>query len=190
MEPKKVKEKYRSLDREGLLKLAYDMGAAFEKNSFSCSQSTVCAINEIVGLDDTIVKCATSSCAGSAGEGLGECGAYAGGLMIMDYFFGREAKDTSFTKINEENINKLDAAQAKAKKYYLKYMKEYGTIFCAHIQVQRFGRFYYLQDEDDAKKFNEAGAHTDNKHCLDIVGRGAQMIMELLIDEGAVIVGK
>jgi len=190
MEAKKVKQEYRHLDKKGLLQLAYDMGAAFEKNSFSCSQSVVCAINEIVGLDDTIVRCSTSSCAGSAGEGLGECGAYAGGLMILDYFFGREARNTSHTTIIEENVNKLGMAQEKARKYYHKYMKEYGTIFCSHIQVQRFGRSYYLQDDDEARKFDEAGAHTDNKHCLDIVGRGAQMIMELLIDEGAVIVGE
>jgi hypothetical protein len=62
MEGQKVKEKYRHLDKNGLIQLAYDMGAAFEKNSFSCSQSIVCAINEIVGLNDTIVRCATSSC--------------------------------------------------------------------------------------------------------------------------------
>ncbi len=188
MERKRVKEKYRHLDKEGLLKLAYDIGAAFERNSHSCSQSVVCAIHEIVGLDDTIVRCATSSCGGSAAEGLGECGAYAGGLLVMDYFFGREAKNTSFTTKIEENIEKLADAQKVASKYYFKFMKEYGTLFCAHIQVQRYGRFYYLQDEDEARKFAEAGAHTDDKHCLDIVGRGAQMIMEVLIDEGAVII--
>jgi hypothetical protein len=102
----------------------------------------------------------------------------------------RRRTNDSGISINEENVRKLEAANAIAKKYFLKYMKEYGTIFCAHIQVQRFGRFYYLQDDDDARKFDEAGAHTDNKHCLDIVGRGAQMIMELLIDEGAVIIGE
>lgn len=69
MEAKKVREKYRKLNKEELLQLAYDMGAAYERNSFSCSQSLVSGIHEIVGMDDTIVRCATTSCAGSAAEG-------------------------------------------------------------------------------------------------------------------------
>ena len=44
----KVREKYRGLSRQELLDKAYELGFNFEKNSFSCSQSVVAAIHELL----------------------------------------------------------------------------------------------------------------------------------------------
>lgn len=185
----KVNEKYQNHSKEELIRAAYQLGFDYEMHSFSCSQSVLAALHEIIGMDDIVVKCATSSCGGSASETVGECGGYAGGLIALDYFFGRDVAHLSSTEIEKENVKVLNRALSIASEYYRKYMKKYGTIQCANIQQQLFGRFYYLQDPDEIKKFNEQGAHTAPDKCCHIVGTAAEMLMEMLIEKGAVEVG-
>jgi len=181
----KVKPEYQGLNREQLLDKAYELGKGFETNSYSCSQSTVATINEIVGLSDDLVRSATSLCAGVAFQGLGSCGGLLGGVMALDFFFGRPSEKMSSTELKmEENIPPVFAAQAVARELYNKYVQHYGTIMCAAIQQQHFNRFYYVEDQDEFKKFEEAGAHTEK--CVDTVGNAARWTMEILIDKGAV----
>ena len=73
-----------------------------------------------------------------------------------------------------------------AKLLYDKYIKEYGTIVCPHIQVQLFGRHYYILDPDDRKKFEEAGAHSTPDKCCHVVGNATRWTMEILLDKDAV----
>jgi hypothetical protein len=40
-----------------------------------------------------------------------------------------------------------------------KYIAEYGTILCPHIQTQLYGRPFYLLDEQEQQKFEKAGGH-------------------------------
>lgn len=40
--------------------------------------------------------------------------------------------------------------------------------------------------QDEFKKFEEAGAHTDPQKCVRIVGNAARWVMEILIDRGVV----
>lgn len=71
----KLKPKYREFTKDQLLKEAYELGKDFEKNSWSCSQSTVATLHEILGFDECLVRTATSSCAGTANQLVGTCGA-------------------------------------------------------------------------------------------------------------------
>ncbi len=188
--PVKVNPKYCHLSKEELIETAYKLGGDYEMHSFSCSQSTAAAINEIVEMDDLVVRCATTSCAGSASEIVGECGGYAGGLIILDYFFGRDASYMSSTETKEGSVAALNKAQEVAREYFHKYVEEYGTIYCAMIQQKLYGRFYYLCDPDELQKFNDQGAHSDPTKCRHIVGWAAKTVMEMLIDKGAIEVGK
>ena len=52
----RVREEYRGLSREELLQKVYDFGAAYEINSFSCSQSTVAALYRVFDFPDALVK--------------------------------------------------------------------------------------------------------------------------------------
>ena len=70
----KVREKYQGLSPQELLDKAYELGFNFEKNSYSCSQSTVAAIHELLDIDDVVVKVATSLSGGSAEQFSGTCG--------------------------------------------------------------------------------------------------------------------
>ena len=181
----KVKEKYQGLNREQLLDKAYEIGRGFETYSYSCSQSTVAAMHEIVGLSEDLVRASTSTCAGIAFQGLGTCGGLIGGVIVLDYFFGRPWDKMSFTELKMDvNIPPVFSAQAIARKMYDKYVEKYGTVMCAGIQRQHFDRFYYIEDEEEFKKFEDAGAHTSK--CVDIVGNASRWTMELLIENGAI----
>lgn len=182
----KVREKYRGLTREQLLDRTYQLGVEYESNSYGCSQCTVAALHEVIGFDDVIVKVATSLCGGTASQAVGTCGALAGGIIVMDYFFGRPVERLSSEKMVEENLAALETAQAAPKELVKRYISEYGTITCAGIMTKKFGRPYYLNDPDEFKKFEEAGAHTDPQKCVAVVGRAARWVTEILLDKGAV----
>ena len=182
----KVREKYQGLPRQELLDKAYELGFNYEKNSHGCSQATAAALHELLDFDDVVVRVANSSCAGQAAQVVGTCGGLIGGTMVLDYFFGRPVENVSYQECIPANIELLREAIGVATFLYDKYIKEYGTIICPHIQVQLFGRHYYLVDPDEFEKLEKAGAHSEPKKCCHIVGNAARWVMEILIDKGAV----
>ena len=178
----RVREKYRGLSREELLDKAYELGANYEKYSRSCCQSTVASLHELLDIDDIVVKVATTSAGGQAAQVAGTCGALIGGTMILDYFFGRPLEKVSHQETIQSNLDALMNALEVAGLPYDKFIKEYGTILCPHIQAQLFGRHYYFLDPDDNRKFDEAGGHEDK--CTSVVGKAARWVMEILLDRG------
>lgn len=186
----KVREEYRGLSREELLQKVYALGAAYEKNSYSCSQCTVAAQYRVLDIPDALVKAACSNAGGTALQLVGTCGGLVGGIMVLDYFFGRPFEHMSDKEvIQDPNINDLFVAQPVAKSLANKYIEEYGTITCANIQLQLFGRVFCLEDRDEFRKFEEAGGHSNPEKCPRIVGNAARWTMEILLDNGAVEVG-
>lgn len=186
-----VREEYRGLSREELLQRVYDLGAAYEIHSFSCSQCTVAALYRVLDFPDALVKAASSNAGGTAMQLVGTCGGLVGGIMVLDSFFGRPFEHMSDKEvIQDPNINDLFVAQPVARSLVTKYIDEYGTITCANIQLQLYGRFFYLEDPDEFRKLEEAGAHSNPEKCPRIVGNAARWTMEILLDNGAVELGK
>ena len=179
----KVREKYKGLSREALLDKAYELGRDYEKNSKSCCQSTVAALHELLEIDDIVVKVATSSAGGQAGQVSGTCGALIGGTMVLDYFFGRPVEKTSHVEFIPENVGLLmDAMTGPAATLYQRFVKEYGSIICPHIQVNFFGRHFYFLDPDNSRKMDEAA---DEEHqCHKLVGNAARWVIEIMLDKG------
>jgi C_GCAxxG_C_C family probable redox protein len=184
-----VKKKYQGLKRPQLLEKVYHLGVAYESNSYGCSQCAVAALHEVIGFDDVIVKVTTSQCGGTASQVVGTCGALVGGIIVLDYFFGRPPGCLSKEVLIQDNVMALESAQEAPKELVQKYIGKYGTINCAGIMTQKFGRPFYLNDPDEFRKLEEAGAHTDPKKCMDVVGQAASWVMEILLDKGAVELG-
>jgi len=182
----RVREKYQGFPRQVLLDKAHELGTSYEKYSTGCSQSTVAALHDILGFDNSLVRVASSSCAGQAAQVVGTCGALIGGTLVLDYYFGRPAEKMSDKELIQENVDSLLSAMGIAKLLYDKYIEEYGTIICPHIQTQLFGRHFYLWDEEELAKFEEAGGHSDSGKCINIVGNAVRWTMEILVDKGAV----
>lgn len=176
----KVKREYRDLAEQQLLDKVYEIACNFEINAGSCSQSTVAAFDEVVGLEDAVVKVSTSLCGGTALQSVGTCGALAGGIIVLDYFFGRTREE-----VLDHNTYPIIVAQQVAKELFKKFMDKYHTATCMGIIIQNFGRPYYFEDPDDAMKLLEAGAHSAER-CGGIVGQCARWVMEILIEKGMV----
>jgi hypothetical protein len=181
-----VTEKYRSLSREQLMDKAYELGANFEKNSRSCSQSTVAALHELLGFEDVVVKIATSSCGGQVRRVEGTCGAVIGGTLVLDYFFGRPADKLSSDIKNQENVNLIGKAISVAELLSDRFAKQYGTILCPGVHAELFGRAFRFKNPVEGELFEQAGAHTDPSKCMSVVGNAARWTMEILLDKGAV----
>ena len=182
----KVRDKYRDLSRQELLDKAYDLGFNFEKNCGSCSQCTVAAIHELLDIDNVVVKVACSSAGGQCGRVVGTCGGLIGGTMILDYFFGRPVEKMSHQEGHPCNVEIHRDALDISQLLYDKYLKEYGTIICPHIQEQLFGRHFFFLDEGDLEKFDAAGGHSAPDKCSHIVGNAARFTMEILLDKGII----
>jgi hypothetical protein len=182
----RIRKEYQSLAREQLLQKAYDLGVAYEMSSFSCSQCTVASLYRILEFPDALVKASCSNAGGTAMQLVGTCGGLVGGIMVLDYHFGRPFEHMSDKEIIQDpNINDLFVAQPVARSLVTRYISEYGTITCANIQMQIYNRVFYLEDYDEFKKLEQAGAHSNPDKCPRIVGNAARWTLELLLDHKA-----
>lgn len=183
----KLRERYVGLSKPQLLEKAYDLGVNFEICCQSCCQSTVAAIHEMLDIDDVVVKVATSSAGGQCAQVVGTCGGLIGGTMVLDYFFGRPAENMSYTECKQSNLDLMSNALRLAGSLYEKYIKEYGTIICPHIQVQLYGRHFYFLDEEEMAKFDRIGGHAYSpKSCCHVVGNAARWAIEILLDRNVI----
>ncbi len=182
----KVREKYQGLTRRELLDKAHELGVNYERCSTGCSQCTVAALHDILGFDASLVRAASSSCAGQAAQVAGTCGGLIGGTLVLDYYLGRPIEKMSNTEFIQENVDVLLNAMGIAKLLFDRYIEEYGTVICPQILTQLFGRQFYLWDPEELAKFEEAGGHSDPKKCVNIVGNAARWTLDILIEQGAV----
>jgi C_GCAxxG_C_C family probable redox protein len=179
----KIRDKYRDLSNEELLDKAYQLGFNYEKHAHSCSQSTVAAIYELVEMDDVVVKVSTSLCGGSASQMLGSCGALAGGIIALDYFFGRPVEKMSPADPTKADTAPIGEAGKRADILAEKFIKRYGTFICCQIQRQLLGRIFWPKDEQEMAKLVASGAHDDPDKCCDVVGNASRWTLEILLDE-------
>lgn len=117
---------------------------------------------------------------------VGTCGALTGGIIALDYFFGRPVENLSDKERIEANINALTSARKISTLLANKFWTEYGTIICAQIQRQLFGRYYYLDDPDEYQKMSQAEADSAPRNCSHVVGNATRWVMKILLDKGAV----
>ena len=111
----KVREKYRGLSPQELIDKAYELGFNFENKSFSCSQSGIAALHELLDIDDTLVKAATCLSGGTAEQFMGSCGALVGGLMVIGSLIGRPVEKMSYEKEIKSNVDALFASETSTR---------------------------------------------------------------------------
>ena len=165
--------------KEELLDKAYELGFEYEKVYRGCSQCVIAAIQDTLDIrDDSVFKAATGLAGGGGLTGIGVCGGYAGGVMVLSQLVGRER--SSFDDPEQIRYKTF----VLARRFLQEYIHELGSIICRDIQTIRFGRPYYIADVNDFEKFEAAGGHVDK--CTDVVGKAAQITVKLILDEGLV----
>jgi len=165
--------------KKELLEKAYKLGFEYERVYRGCSQCAIAAVQDTLGIrDDNVFKAGTGLAAGGGLTGIGVCGGYAGGIMVISQLLGRER--SNFEDPERVRFKSFELAR----KFLWQYTQELGSIICREIQLIRFGRPYYIADMDDFEKFEEAGGHVDK--CTDVVGKASQLAVKLILDENLV----
>lgn len=164
-------------EKSEIIKKAYDLGFEYEKTYRGCSQCAIAAIHDTLNIsDDSVFKAGTGLAGGGGLTGIGTCGGYVGGVMVISQLLGRERSD--FADAERVRFKSF----ALANKFTEQFIQEIGSIICRDIQTLRFGRPYYLADPEDFQKFDDAGGHLDK--CTDVVGKATQLAVKFILDEG------
>jgi C_GCAxxG_C_C family probable redox protein len=182
----KLTEAYEGLSHQALLEETHKLAANYDRFSGSCSQTPVAALCKILGFDDSIVRVATSLCGGTALQFVGTCGALSGGVMVLDYYSGRPMQYISDVETIKGNAERLQSSFELPRLLASRFISEYGTIICTHLQLRLFGRLYYNADSDEYEKYLQAGGHSDPSKCIGIVGNVARWVLEILLDRGVI----
>jgi len=162
--------------KKELLEKAYRLGFEYEKTYKGCSQSVIAAIHDTLDIrDDSVFKAGTGLAAGGGLTGIGVCGGYVGGSMVLSQLVGRVR-----SKFDDPERIRFRSYEL-TKKLIDAFIQEFGTINCGGIQTIRFGRPYYIYDQEDFNKFEEAGGHVDK--CTGVVAKAAQIAVNLILDE-------
>ncbi len=164
------------MNREEMLEEVYKRAKAYELKGGNCSQCSLSAIFEVLGVEDeNVVRSATGFADGVGLSGDGHCGALSGGTMAISYFFGRKKEDLG-------RMGKQIRALLLAKNFHEQFVKEFSTCRCHDLQVKQFGRFFNLYNMEDMKAALVAGMP---EGCSTLVGKAARMALAIILDEQA-----
>jgi C_GCAxxG_C_C family probable redox protein len=160
--------------KEEILDRAYKLAYRYEAERGSCPQCVLAALYEIFEISDPeTIKAVDALAGGTALSTEGSCGALVGGLLAISSIVGRSYKDFS------KGERKRRVFQY-AKKFYDRFVKEYGSPVCKDIHKKLFGRTYNLLDPKDYQEFDKAGAHVDK--CTSVSGNAAKWAAEIILD--------
>jgi C_GCAxxG_C_C family probable redox protein len=161
--------------------LAYERAFEYEKRYGSCSQAVVAAIQDVFGeIGNDTVKAAYPLAGGSGLSNEGTCGALAGGMLAIGYYFGRP-KDRM-------GDGRYVGAYEIAKDLYDRFVVEYGSPLCKRVQESIMGRSFDLWNDGEYSQFEECGAHVDK--CPGVAGNAARWTAEILLENGIIPSGR
>jgi C_GCAxxG_C_C family probable redox protein len=166
---------YKNMNREEVLKKAYDTAFAYEREYGNCPQAILATMYDLFGIGgDDAFKSGTGLAGGGALAGDGTCGALVGGIMALGLVFGRDRDGYTSGK-------RAGKAYKAAKILHDKFVEEFGGVVCRDVQKSIFGRSFDLLKRDDYRKFEEMGGHSDK--CTDVVGKVAMWVADIILDE-------
>jgi C_GCAxxG_C_C family probable redox protein len=160
-------------NREEAVKRAYDLGHRYELNAHFCPQATLAALMDVFHFQDQVLFKSLFGFHGGAGNsGIGPCGALAGGIAAIGYFYGRSR--TEFDMMAENC-----AATPLVKKLVDRFSEEFDGIRCRDCQKKMLGREIDFSKDEDKKFFQDNEGHLK---CAHVVGMGASLATEILWD--------
>ena len=160
--------------RQEMLERAFETGKNYETNNGGCSQCTLAAIFDVLGVEnDAVFKAATALADGVGLSGDGHCGALSGGTLAIGYLYGRDKKDFA-------DMIELLKANLMAKELRDRFVEKYGTVRCYDLQHKFFGRFYNLYDMEEMEAALKGGMLDT---CSTVVGEVARMAVDIILTE-------
>lgn len=147
----------------------------YERQYHCCSQATLLALQEALGLEDELaLKAASSLCGGVALSG-NTCGALSAGVMVMGMKQGRGDLKEGFANVMK--------AMVPANKLVKWFEAEYGTTVCHDISgLEVNEEMLNLLAAQPEAALNALDPEMVEK-CSRICGRTAEKVIEILEEE-------
>lgn len=158
-----------------IMERARQLGYKYLQETYYCPQATLAALQDVFRVkDDNIFKACFGFHGGGGDSCDGDCGALVGGIIMINYFFGR---------IRTEFDLRIENCQATGmvKRLHECFEEEYGGVRCRDVHRKVFGREFNLWDEEDHKTFLKMGGLTEK--CPEVVGRGAAWAAGIIWDQ-------
>jgi len=161
--------------RDELVEKAYQLGYKYEQQTSFCSQATLAALQDVFQIrDDNVFKASYGFHGGSGDRGIGMCGALAGGIITISWFFGRTRSEfnlpvahTTATRLVGELVDL--------------FQKEWGGISCNDVQKKLFGRALDTRKKENHDFF--IAMHGIQEKCPRAVSKGAALATGIIWDE-------
>jgi len=151
----------------------------YESGYHGCCQCTLLALQEVLGLEDDLAFKAASCLMGMFPVEGRPCGALVAGTMIMGMKYGREGV--------EEGIPGLTKGMLQTERLVRRFREEFGTTVCPDITG---GITAGIVDENTIKYMAEHPEEMEEmsreviKKCAPVVRRAAEMVVEIVNEEG------
>jgi C_GCAxxG_C_C family probable redox protein len=173
------------LSRKELLEEGYWRAYEYEQNYRVCSQCTLLAVLEVLGLEsDALIKGITGF-AGGIGRTGETCGAYCAGVAVLGFLYGRDIQTMKHPSPDAEPIPGHSIEKRLGtliKRLRAKFFEAYGSVLCDDIEKKVIGRSFDKWDPKDRQEKDRLGGHTDK--CPMVAGKAAQWILEIVLDDG------
>ena len=151
------------------LREAEERGYLYDSSFGCCSQATLLACQEMLGLEDELaLKAATFLSGGVVGSGE-FCGALTGGIMALGLVYGRP----------DVAVGSQHDGSGPGLRLYRWFMKKYGTVSCRELT----GGINLLDPEERAV-FLAPGNEIHEK-CFRRCGEVAAKVLEIICEQGS-----
>ena len=161
---------------EDMKKTAREKAYHYEVNYHCCSQATMLALQEVLGLEDELTLKATSSVCGGMALSGNTCGALSAGVMIIGMKYGRGDIKEGFT-----NVMKGMLPAAKLVKWF---EKEFGTVICRDITGFEMDVDTLEQAMQAPEAMLESLDQEQVEKCSQLCGKTAEKVIEIISEEG------
>jgi C_GCAxxG_C_C family probable redox protein len=164
------------LDRDKILRKSYSLGMEYEAKMTGCAQCALAAIQDALDIrNDAIFKAATGLSGGLGFTSKGSCGALAAGTLVISQCYGRDLQH--FHDPEKIRLRSLRLS----KKLLDRFIEEYGSDNCGHVQKRLFGKIFDFWKEEDTEEFKRLRGYSEK--CASVVGNVAKWTVEIILDE-------
>jgi C_GCAxxG_C_C family probable redox protein len=160
---------------DDLKKTAREKAYHYEVNYHCCSQATMLALQEVLGMEDELTLKATSSVCGGMALSGNTCGALSAGVMVIGMKYGRGDIKEGFTKVMKGML-----PAAKLVKWF---EKEFGTVMCRDISGFEMDEDMLKTAMENPEAMMEASDPEQVEKCSQLCGKTAEKVIEIISEE-------
>ena len=160
---------------DDLKKTAREKAYHYEINYHCCSQATMMALQEVLGMEDELTLKATSSVCGGMALSGNTCGALSAGVMVIGMKYGRGDIKEGFDKVMKGML-----PAAKLVKWF---EKEFGTVICRDITGFEMDIDSLKQAMDAPLAMLDSLDQEQVEKCSQLCGKTAEKVIEIISEE-------